>query len=57
MKDKPIRITRLYRTNLLVSKDDNRIILFIGNRDYALTIQNAKALAIQLLEVTKWIKC
>ncbi len=53
MKHKPVRITRLYRTNLLVSKDDNRIILFIGNRDYALTIQNAKALAAQLLEITK----
>jgi hypothetical protein len=53
MKDKPIRISRLHRIDLIVSKDDNRIMLLIGNRDYALTIPNAKALAAQLLEVTK----
>lgn len=53
MKHKPIRITRLKYTDLTVDRDDNRIIVFIGKRDFALTIPNAKALAAQLLEVTK----
>ena len=50
-KHKVIRITRLKHRDILVIPDNDRIILCIGKRDYALSFINAKELARYILEV------